>query len=186
MRRRRRGRTSPEPRTPRSGCSGGGGREYAGCGPAAALGIETPTRTNLSLKLSDERIEDLATWGLGALIASADGYTQEAYEKYRVGGRVELLKQNLERLKAAVDGPGSSTSLIYQYLVFEWNEHDIEDAKRFCEELGLFFQVRDAIMVKGDWLPSCRMDEKPYLSAGQASELAQEYAAAGSDYWKES
>lgn len=153
---------------------------------AAALGIETQTRTNLSLKLTDERIEDLATCGLGALIASVDGYSQEAYEKYRVGGRIDLIKQNLERLKAAVDRAGSPTSIIYQYLVFEWNEQEIEDARRFTEELGIWYQVRDAIISKEEWLPSYRKDEKPFISEEKVRAMAKEYAAAGSNYWKES
>ena len=153
---------------------------------ATELGIDTQTRTNLSLQLSDERIEDLATCGLGTLIASVDGYSQEAYEKYRVGGRIDLVHDNLRRLKSAIDRNGSATDLVYQYLVFDWNEHEIEDARRFTEDLGIWYQVRDAIISDQSWLPSYRKDEKPFISKDRVLEIAQEYQAAGSNYWKDS
>ncbi len=152
---------------------------------AAALGIETQTRTNLSLELTDAQIEELATCGLGTLIASVDGYSQDAYEKYRIGGKIDLIKRNLARLKDAVDRAGSATRILYQYLVFEWNEHEVDAARRFTEELGILFQVRDAIITDEKWLPSYRRDEQPFISAAQVRALADEYAAAGSDYWKD-
>ncbi len=153
---------------------------------AAARGIDTETRTNLSLRLSDERVDDLATCGLGALIASVDGYSQEAYEKYRVGGQIELVKKNLERLAAAVGRANSNTMIIYQFLVFSWNEHEVDDARRFAERLGIGCQIKDAIISDKEWLPSYRKAEKPYLSTEEVGVLTREWAAVGkATYWKD-
>lgn len=54
--------------------------------------------TNLSLKLSDERIDQLLTCGLGCISVSLDGASEEVYARYRVGGNFNLVLDNLHRL----------------------------------------------------------------------------------------
>ncbi len=153
---------------------------------AHSLGIETQTRTNLSLQLSDERIDDLASCGLGVLWASVDGFSQRAYEQYRVGGQIELVKRNLERLAESVERHRSGTTIVYQFLVFRWNEGEVEEARKFAEQLGIQFHLQDPIISKEDWLPSYRRSEKPLLSSEDVDALAKEWTAAGNpSYWKD-
>ncbi len=130
---------------------------------AKALNIETDINTNLALPLSDEYIENLLSSGLDYLYASIDGFSQETYQIHRVGGNLELVKKNLERLAKARDKLGLKTSITYNFLVFSFNEHEIPAAKRYCNDLGINFNTREAFIHNPDWLPSYRKNEKPYI-----------------------
>ena len=153
---------------------------------AKAYDIETSIHTNLSLKLSDQRIEEILTSGLDNVLASVDGFSQEAYEKFRVGGNVELVKENLIRAAQMRDKLGLKTAIAYKYLVFSWNEHEAADAQKFAADNGLIFLRQDACIPDADWLPSYRKGEKPFLSLEDVGVLDQQWASVGKpDYWKE-
>jgi MoaA/NifB/PqqE/SkfB family radical SAM enzyme len=153
---------------------------------ADALDIETEIHTNLSLKLSDQEIEDLLTSGLGSLNASIDGFSQESYQIHRVGGDVELVKSNLERLVKARDRLGLHTYITYKFLVFSFNEHEVPAARQFCEDRGINFIYGDAFIQNPDWLPSHRKGQEPYYSETDIQMLLSQWEAAGKpNYWKE-
>lgn len=123
--------------------------------------IETDINTNLSLKLSDERIEDLLTSGIDYIYTSIDGFTQETYEVHRVGGNIELVKNNLERLVKARERLGLDTTITYNMLVFSFNEHEVDDARQYAGDLGINFNSREAFVHNPNWLPSHRKGEQP-------------------------
>ena len=128
---------------------------------AAEHEIFTEIHSNLSLPIPDERIDELLASGLSALKASVDGFSQEAYEKNRVGGNVELIKYNLERLVERRALLGVEVDITWQYLVFSFNEKEVDDAARFCKALGIHFNTRDAYLYDPTWLPSYRQHEAP-------------------------
>jgi MoaA/NifB/PqqE/SkfB family radical SAM enzyme len=128
---------------------------------AKAYGIETDINTNLSLVLSDAQIDDVLSAGLDYMHASIDGFSQETYETHRVGGNFELVKRNLERFVAARARLGAKTAITFNFLVFSFNEHEVGDAARFCANLGINFNTREAFIHKPEWLPSYRKDEAP-------------------------
>jgi len=129
---------------------------------AKELDIYTDINTNLSLKLSDEGVEELLLSGIDEIAASIDGFSQETYGIYRVGGSYELAKNNLERLVAFRDKLGLDTRIVWNFLVFSFNEHEIETVRRYCEELGVVFVCKDGninIVKYPEWLPSYRKGE---------------------------
>jgi MoaA/NifB/PqqE/SkfB family radical SAM enzyme len=130
---------------------------------AAGFDIDTEIHTNLSLTLSDQFIEDLLTAGLTYLQASIDGFSQESYQIHRVGGDLAMVKKNLERFAAARDRLGLKTEISYNFLVFSFNEHELADARTYCEDLGITFNNRDAFVDNPDWLPSYRKGEAPRI-----------------------
>jgi len=130
---------------------------------AKAYQIETDINTNLSIPLSDERIEDLLTSGLDYLYASVDGFSQRTYQIHRVGGDLELVKRNLERITRKRDQLGLRTSITFNFLVFSFNEHEIPAAQRYCQDLGIHFNRRDAFVHDPAWLPSYRRHEAPWI-----------------------
>lgn len=136
---------------------------------ATERNIDSDMHTNLSLSLSDERIDELMGSGLGRLNASVDGFSQETYEIHRVGGDFELVKSNLIRLAEARNRLGARTEIAYNFLVFSFNEHELADVRRFCDELGIDFIQREAFVDDPDWLPSYRRGEEPW----RVHELAQ-------------
>jgi MoaA/NifB/PqqE/SkfB family radical SAM enzyme len=130
--------------------------------------IVTELHTNLSLPLSDERIDDLLSSGLDRLLASVDGFTQKTYEIHRVGGDLALVKSNLERLVKTRDRLGLKTQISLGYLVFSFNEHEVRDAQKYCAELGIDFNRREAFVDNAEWLPSYRKNETPWFVPQEA------------------
>jgi MoaA/NifB/PqqE/SkfB family radical SAM enzyme len=126
---------------------------------AKEYGIVTEVHTNLSLKLPDQYLEDLLTSGLDVLAASVDGFSQETYQIYRRGGNFALVRSNLERLVALRRKLGLKTEIIWNILVFSFNEHELEATERYCRDLGIVFNRREAFIGNPDWLPSYRKHE---------------------------
>lgn len=71
--------------------------------------------------------EDLMAHGLERLIVSIDGMTQETYEEYRVGGKLERVFSALDLLTDARNrrNGGNRTEVILQFLVTRGNEGEI-------------------------------------------------------------
>jgi MoaA/NifB/PqqE/SkfB family radical SAM enzyme len=134
--------------------------------------IYTEIHTNLSLPLSDAFIDSLLASGTDNIEASIDGLTQESYEKYRRGGNVELAKSNIVRLARARDRLGLKTNIIWNFLGFSFNEHDIPAALQFCVDHHILFKLRDAFVADPDWLPSYRK-AKANVSRGPAPQTTQ-------------
>lgn len=104
---------------------------------AKAKDLKVILSSNLSVKLSDDYIERLVGSGLDTLIVSLDGVTEESYGKYRRGGSLALVRGNLLRLRAAKSRLKSETPrLLWQFLVFRHNEHEIEQAAALHREWG--------------------------------------------------
>lgn len=96
------------------------------------------TATNLSIKLTDEDIDLLVESGLDLMTVSVDGSNQETYEKYRVGGDLELVIENSKRIMEAKRRLGKERPfIVWQFLVFKHNEDDIESIKTLAEETGV-------------------------------------------------
>jgi len=81
--------------------------------------VRTITSVHLG-NLSDEQVEGLATSGLDKLIVSVDGATQQVYEKYRVGGDIEKVFTNMERLVKAIKRHNSKVNVVWNFLVMQF------------------------------------------------------------------
>jgi radical SAM protein with 4Fe4S-binding SPASM domain len=104
---------------------------------AAKRKIYTATSTNahyLTENFARKTIES----GLDRLIISLDGTTQETYQQYRIGGKIEKViegTKNVIRLKKEMKS--STPHVIFQFLVVKPNEHQIEEVKALADELGV-------------------------------------------------
>jgi hypothetical protein len=93
--------------------------------------------TNLSLDLTDEYIERLVRSGLTELIVSLDGTSSETYSKYRVRGDFDLVCRNMKRIQETKTRLGLTTpEVVWQFLVFKHNEHEIGRAQAEYREWG--------------------------------------------------
>jgi radical SAM protein with 4Fe4S-binding SPASM domain len=97
--------------------------------------INTCISTNLSFKLTDERIDRLVSSGLDRLIVAVDGLDQEVYEKHRKGGNLALVMSNLKKFIEARDRLKSRIEIDFQFIIFEHNQHQVEGAKALAHEL---------------------------------------------------
>ncbi|HZN04741.1 MAG TPA: radical SAM protein [Candidatus Polarisedimenticolia bacterium] len=75
--------------------------------------------------------------GLDYIIVSIDGPDQESYEKYRVGGRLETVKEHVRELVAARAAARRSNPLIeVQFIGFDHNRHLADRMPALAESLG--------------------------------------------------
>lgn len=94
--------------------------------------------TNLSLPLTDERIHRVVTSGLREMIVSLDGASQETYSTYRRRGNFDMVCDNLRRIVETKRKLGRTSPIItWQYLVFAFNEHEMDKARRMATEIGV-------------------------------------------------
>ncbi|KEO73623.1 radical SAM protein [Anditalea andensis] len=99
--------------------------------------IFTATSTNAHY-LSTENIKKTVASGLRQLIVSVDGTTQEVYENYRVGGKLEKVIHGIKELISYRNGQRRSfPQVILQFLVTGINEHQIPQVLKLAEDLGV-------------------------------------------------
>jgi len=104
---------------------------------ASKKGIYTATSTNAHY-LDDENAKATVESGLDRLIISIDGTTQEVYEAYRKGGKIEKVLEGTRNVIKWKKKLNSNTpNIIFQYLVVKPNEHQIHDVKSLAESLGV-------------------------------------------------
>lgn len=100
-------------------------------------GIYTATSTNAHY-LTDEKAKKTVESGLDRLIISIDGTTQDIYEQYRIGGKLEKVLEgarNIVRWKKALNS--KTPFIFFQFLVVKPNEHQIEEVKKLGKEIGV-------------------------------------------------
>lgn len=112
--------------------------------------IGTTISSNLNLVNRGEKfLEEVVESGLDHLTVSIDGTTQEVYETYRKGGHLENVLGNLRYLLQYRNKiRRSSPKVEWQFLVMKHNQHQIEDARRMAQEIGV-----DSVRVTGAGLP---------------------------------
>jgi hypothetical protein len=104
---------------------------------AAERSIFTRTSSHFSHR-SGIAADALVEAGLAYIVASIDGATQETYGQYRVGGRLDVVLRNLERLVSARERCGATRPLIeWQFLVMRHNEGEIEPCLAMARQIGV-------------------------------------------------
>ena len=99
--------------------------------------IYTATSTNAHF-LTDEMAKKTILSGLDRLIISIDGITQEVYENYRIHGKLDKVLEGTKHiLKWKKELQSNTPYVIFQFLVVQPNEHQIEEAKLLANELGV-------------------------------------------------
>ena len=104
---------------------------------ASKKGIYTATSTNAHY-LTDEVARKTVESGLDRLIISIDGTTQDVYQQYRVGGKLDKVLEGARNIVKWKKELKSKTPFVFfQFLVVKPNEHQIEDIKRLAKETGV-------------------------------------------------
>jgi radical SAM protein with 4Fe4S-binding SPASM domain len=99
--------------------------------------IYTATSTNAHY-LNDKNAKRTIESGLDRLIISIDGTTQDVYEQYRVGGKLEKVLEGARNIIKWKKELNSKTPFVFfQFLVVKPNEHQVEDIKRLAKETGV-------------------------------------------------
>jgi radical SAM protein with 4Fe4S-binding SPASM domain len=104
---------------------------------ASDKGIYTATSTNAHY-LTDANARKTVESGLDRLIISIDGTTQDVYQQYRVGGKLEKVLEGARNIVKWKKELKSKTPFVFfQFLVVKPNEHQIEDVKKLAKEIGV-------------------------------------------------
>lgn len=99
--------------------------------------IYTATSTNAHY-LKDEIAKKTVESGLDRLIISIDGTTQETYESYRIGGKLDKVitgTKNIIKWKKKLNS--NTPHIMFQFLVVKPNEHQIDEVELLAKELGV-------------------------------------------------
>ncbi len=100
--------------------------------------------------------EALVQAGLSRLIVSIDGATQKVYEKYRVGGSLEMAIKGIQNVQQACVKLGRHQPLILlQFVLMGPNEQELPAIRQLAQKLQVRLQIKSAQI---DLLP-----EKAYL-----------------------
>lgn len=104
---------------------------------ASQRGIFVATSTN-GHYLTPAKAQATVASGIGEVIISVDGATQETYQAYRVGGKLEKVKEGIRNLVAARREAGTiGPAIVLQFLVVRPNEHEIDAIRALGRELGV-------------------------------------------------
>jgi radical SAM protein with 4Fe4S-binding SPASM domain len=99
--------------------------------------IYTITSTNAHY-LNQENAVATVLSGLDKLIISVDGITQEIYEQYRQGGNLsKVIGGTREILKQKKLLKSNTPHVVWQFVVFKSNEHQIKAVKKLGRDLGV-------------------------------------------------
>lgn len=104
---------------------------------AASKKIYTATSTNAHY-LNDVNAKRTVESGLDRLIISIDGTTQETYQQYRVGGKLDKVLQGAANIvKWKKELKSTTPFVIFQFLVVRHNEHQIAEVQALAREIGV-------------------------------------------------
>jgi len=94
--------------------------------------------SNFSFRFDDRITEIVNRLDGDRIVISCDGYSQETCEKYRVNVDFGLVMHNVELI---VRTKRAQTELLWQYLKFPWNLHEIAAAEEFCKRKQIRFHL---------------------------------------------
>ena len=97
--------------------------------------------SNLNI-LTDEQVDAIVRNEVDVIKVSCDGATQDVYHKYRIGGDIEKVMNNVNRMIEKKDElDRSKPKIIWKYLVFKHNEHEVKMARNMALEMGIEFEA---------------------------------------------
>jgi MoaA/NifB/PqqE/SkfB family radical SAM enzyme len=91
----------------------------------------------------DEALEGLVKYRVRAVRCSIDGASPETYRIYRIRGDFNSVIANIERINCFKQQYQSELPrLVWQFVVFGHNEHEIPAAREMAGRLGMEFRIK--------------------------------------------
>ena len=92
--------------------------------------------------LNEESAEALVRAQSDNITCSIDGASQETYSRYRVGGNLDKVLENVKLLNHYKKLYKSDKPTLYwKMIIFNWNIHEIDKARKMAEELEMKFVI---------------------------------------------
>ena len=119
---------------------------------AFRLHISVGVDSSFSFKKDDDFFTDIVQSSLEYLRVSIAGTSQETYSSYRRNGNLELVIENIKKLRAAQKSLNKNNPrIILRLLVSRFSQNDITAARKLAEDMGIIFEMR--CLNVGDDLP---------------------------------
>jgi sulfatase maturation enzyme AslB (radical SAM superfamily) len=121
--------------------------------------IFTLISTNSTL-ITPRIAEEVVSCGLDHLVCAIDGITQKSYETYRTGGKVADALDGMKRILEQKRKQKSQMEIEWQFLVHKHNVHEVEDARKMADDLGIYIRFAPLRGMEWDkslenyWLPT--------------------------------
>lgn len=97
-------------------------------------------------RVSPQTLQAMVDYQVAQVTVALDGVTQETYQQYRVRGRLETVLNNVRQLNQIKQQSNSEFPVLtWQFVEFDHNRHEIEQARQMAQELGMAF------VIKRDW-----------------------------------
>lgn len=92
---------------------------------------------------SDALIEALVKYQMQSMLVSIDGASQSAYQQYRIGGNIQQVIENIERVNFYKHRYNQEIPILkWQFILFGHNEAELPTAKKMARNLGMQFDVK--------------------------------------------
>jgi radical SAM protein with 4Fe4S-binding SPASM domain len=111
---------------------------------AKSKNILIHSSTNGNVKFDNEKADELVKSGLDSLVFAVDGATQETYSKYRKGGDLNIVLENIRSVVRAKKRLSSKTpQLNVRFVVMQHNEKELPMVQKLADELEVdFFTIK--------------------------------------------
>lgn len=128
---------------------------------AAGKGLWTHLSTNFSIEYKPGFLKQLLSSGLAYLAVDVDGLSQSVYEKYRRGGQLGRVLQNLKRaLRIRKELNRSSPLIEVNMIAMRTNEHQLDEFTTFCKQLQVDAHTIGKLQINPNtmraWLPKAQ------------------------------
>jgi len=100
--------------------------------------VATNISTNFSLNLSEEKLNEIVDCGLEQIVICLDGSTQETYSKYRVGGDLNKVLQNLKKLSEINYNKKGKLKIDVQFIDFDDDEKERTAVYNLVKDLKIW------------------------------------------------
>jgi len=107
-------------------------------------GVQTTLSNGVNLSTASEKnLRAVVEYGVRRITVSIDGASEATYQRYRVGGNFDRVIRHVRRTNAIKRELDSKVpKLIWQFVVFGHNEHELPAAKRMAKELDMEFRPK--------------------------------------------
>lgn len=93
--------------------------------------------------ISDKVLEGLVRYKFRRITCSIDGASEETYQIYRINGHLKTVIHNIEKINYFKRKYRSTyPELIWQFVIFGHNEHELPVARKMAEKLGMDFKPK--------------------------------------------
>jgi len=113
--------------------------------------------------ITNEQIISIINSYFDNMYISIDGASQEVYSIYKVGGNFDKVIENIKRINYFKNLYNNTRlNLIWRYILFDFNLHEVDKASEIARDLGVKFIVKENTEKRFKFYDGTMYEEKEY------------------------